>query len=158
MVKYFLRKFGISLKIMSHSFHKILIHAIWSTKNRAAFIWPEIEAAVYQFMKEQFTNQDCLPLIINGIPDHVHCLFFLNPAKSIAEVIKQVKGSTSHYINQQNFMTEKFSWQTGYAAFSVSESVKNKIFEYIKNQKAHHRKITFEQEYQDFLALYKPQF
>ena len=47
---------------MSHSFHKILIHAIWSTKNRAAFIWPEIEAAVYQFMKEQFTNQDCLPL------------------------------------------------------------------------------------------------
>lgn len=62
MVKYFLRKFGISLKIMSHSFHKILIHAIWSTKNRAAFIWPEIEAAVYQFMKEQFTNQDCLPL------------------------------------------------------------------------------------------------
>ena len=64
---------------MSHSFHKILIHAIWSTKNRAAFIWPEIEAAVYQFMKEQFTNQDCLPLIINGIPDHAHCLFFLNP-------------------------------------------------------------------------------
>ena len=47
---------------MSHSFHKILIHAIWSTKNRAAFIWPEIEAAVYQFMKEQFTNQDFLPL------------------------------------------------------------------------------------------------
>ena len=85
------------------------------------------------------------------MPDHVHCLFLLSPQKSINDVIKQVKGSTSHDINEKNLI--KFSWQTGYAAYSVSESVVEKVFEYIKNQKRHHAKITFQQEYDEFLRL-----
>jgi len=78
----------------------------------------------------------------------------LNPQKSIAEVIKQVKGSSSHFINQSNLINEKFSWQTGYAAYSVSESVLDKVFYYIKNQKIHHQKKSFQQEYNDFLKIY----
>ncbi|WP_406603617.1 transposase [Niabella agricola] len=68
--------------------------------------------------------------------------------------MKQVKGSTSHYINQQNFIPGKFAWQTGYAALSKSESVKDKVFEYIRNQKAHHAKQSFQQEFDQFLKLY----
>lgn len=87
------------------------------------------------------------------MPDHIHCLFLLNPQKSISEVIKQIKGSSSHFINQSNLTHEKFSWQTGYAAYSVSESVIEKVFLYIQNQKEHHQKKTFQQEYDGFLKL-----
>ena len=88
------------------------------------------------------------------MPDHIHCLFLLNSQKSIAEVIKQIKGSSSHFINQNNLTVDKFSWQTGYAAYSISESVIEKVFNYIKNQKEHHQKKSFQQEYDDFLKLY----
>ena len=67
--------------------------------------------------------------------------------------MKQIKGSSSHFINQQELIPEKFSWQTGYAAYSVSESVVNKVFEYIQNQKIHHQKKTFQQEYDEFIQL-----
>lgn len=139
---------------MGHSFNKIWIHCIWSTKERSHLIVPDIETMVYNFISDQLREIDCPVRIINGMPDHIHCLFMLNPQKSIAEVIKQIKGSSSHFINQNNLTNEKFSWQTGYAAYSVSESVLDKVFYYIKNQKIHHQKKSFQQEYNDFLKIY----
>ena len=139
---------------MSHSFNKIWIHAIWSTKERMPLIHPTIENKLYNFISEQLREQGCPVRIINGMPDHVHCLFLLNPQKSIAEVIKQIKGSSSHFINQSNLTIDKFSWQTGYAAYSVSESVIAKVFNYIQNQKQHHSIKTFQQEYEEFINLY----
>lgn len=139
---------------MPHSFNKIWIHAIWATKERAPLIDKRIEKNLYQFMSEQLRDQGCPVRIIDGMPDHIHCLFLLNPQKSIAEVIKQIKGSSSHYINQSDLLKVKFAWQTGYAAYSVSESVVEKVFKYISNQKQHHRKKTFEQEFSGFIKLY----
>ena len=138
---------------MSHSYNKIWIHAIWSTKNRAALIQHHQEQTVYSFIKKQFEELGCKVSLINGMPDHIHCLFLLNSQKSIAEVVKQIKGSSSHYLNQQEDNTDKFAWQIGYAAFSVSESVFKKAFYYIRNQKEHHTKLTFEKEYAQFLKL-----
>jgi putative transposase len=139
---------------MPHSFNKIWIHAIWSTKERMPLINSSVENKIYQFISEQLREQGCPVRIINGMPDHIHCLFLLSPQKSIAEVIKQIKGSSSHYINQNNLIDNKFSWQTGYAAYSVSESVVEKVYEYIKNQKQHHAKKTFQQEYEEFIKLH----
>jgi len=139
---------------MPHSFTRIWIHAIWSTKERMPLIHENVESKIFHFISEQLREQGCPVRIINGMPDHIHCLFLLSRQKSIAEVIKQIKGSSSHFINQENFISEKFSWQTGYAAYSVSESVLDKVFHYIKNQKQHHTKRTFQQEYDDFLKLY----
>ncbi|MBX2966350.1 MAG: IS200/IS605 family transposase [Cyclobacteriaceae bacterium] len=139
---------------MPHSFNKIWIHAIWATKYRVPLILPRSEKQIHDYMREQFIEVGCPVRIINGMPDHVHCLFLLNPQKSIAGVIKQIKGSTSHHINEQNIIPEKFAWQTGYAAYSVSESVLEKVFIYIRNQKQHHAKKTFQQEYDEFLKLY----
>lgn len=138
---------------MPHSFNKIWIHAIWATKERIPLINPFIEHKVYHFISEQFREQGCPVRIINGMSDHIHCLFLLNPQKSIADVLKQIKGSSSHFINQNNIISEKFAWQTGYAAYSVSESVVDKVFQYIKNQKQHHQKKTFQQEYDEFIKL-----
>jgi len=139
---------------MSHSFNKIWIHAIWATKERIPLIDQNIEQKVFQFITEQLCELGCPVRIINGMPDHIHCLFLLNPQKSISEVIKQIKGSSSHYINQNNLIADKFAWQTGYAAYSISESVVEKVFNYIKNQKSHHQKKSFHQEYEEFLQLY----
>jgi REP element-mobilizing transposase RayT len=142
---------------MPHSFNRIWIHAIWATKGRMPLINQTIEQSVYQFISDQFREQGCPVRIINGMPDHIHCLFLLTPKKSIADVIKQIKGSSSHFINQNNIIPERFAWQTGYAAFSVSESVVEKVFKYIKNQKQHHTKRTkntFKQGYNMILKLY----
>ena len=139
---------------MSHSFNKIWIHAIWATKERMPLIHSSVENKIYSFMAEQLREQGCPVRIINGMPDHIHCLFLLSPQKSISEVIKQIKGSSSHFINQNNIIDDKFAWQTGYAAYSVSESVVEKVYEYIKNQKSHHQRKTFQQEYEDFITLY----
>ena len=139
---------------MSHSFNKIWIHAIWATKERMPLIHSSVENKIYPFMAEQLREQGCPIRIINGMPDHIHCLFLLSPQKSISEVIKQIKGSSSHFINQNNIIDDKFAWQTGYAAYSVSESVVEKVYEYIKNQKSHHQRKTFQQEYEDFITLY----
>ena len=115
---------------MPHSFTKIWIHAIWSTKEREPLIDQSVEQDIYNFISEQLKEQGCPVRIINGMPDHIHCLFLLSAQESISNVIKQVKGSSSHFINQSNLVPEKFAWQTGYAAYSVSESVVEKVFEY----------------------------
>jgi REP element-mobilizing transposase RayT len=138
---------------MPHSFNKIWIHAIWATKDRKPLIQLNVENQIYQFISDQLREQDCPVRIINGMPDHIHCLFLLSPQKTISDVVKQIKGSSSHFINQQELIPEKFSWQTGYAAYSVSESVVTKVFEYIQNQKIHHQKKTFQQEYDEFIQL-----
>lgn len=139
---------------MSHSFNKLWIHAIWSTKERRPLIHAAIEKQIHELIFEQLREQGCRVRIINGMPDHIHCLFLLNPQKSIAEVVKQIKGSTSHFINQNDLIDDKFAWQTGYAAFSVSESVAERVFYYIRNQKQHHAKKTFQQEHDEFLKIY----
>ena len=138
---------------MPHSYHSIWIHAIWSTKNRKPFIQPNIEQKIHNYMREQFKKSGCPVRIINGMPDHVHCLFLLNPKKSLTDVIKQVKGSTSHWINQKDLIQQKFSWQSGCASYSVSESVRDKVYKYIENQKEHHKHKTFRTEYDEFLKL-----
>lgn len=139
---------------MPHSFNKIWIHAIWSIKNRAPLLTVKVEEKIYQIMRDQFAEMGCTVLIINGAADHVHFLFVLNPQKSVAEVIKHVKGVSSHHINYHNLIPQKFAWQTGYAAYSVSQSVVENVFQYIHQQKEHHRKKSFGEEYNAFLRVH----
>ena len=117
---------------MPHSFNKLWIHAIWATKNRQELIDYSIEKQVYNYIREELIELGCPVRIINGMPDHVHALFLLSPQKSIADVMKQVKGSSSHSINGENLILEKFAWQTGFAAYSVSESQLESVYNYIK--------------------------
>ncbi len=148
---------------MPHSFNKIWIHAIWLTKYRLPFLDESIEQKVHRYMQQQLKDSGCPVRIVNGMPDHVHCLFLLSPQKSIAEVIKQVKGGTSHWVNQQEGMAQRcvqqagrgFAWQVGYAAYSVSESVIDQVYQYILNQKQHHQQRNFQEEYDALLALHE---
>lgn len=102
-------------------------------------------------MAAEFGALGCPVRIVNGMPDHIHCLFLLHAQKTIAEVIKQIKGSSAHFINQHDIIPEKFAWQPGYAAFSVSDTNVERVFKYIKNQKSHHRNHSFQEEYAAYL-------
>jgi REP element-mobilizing transposase RayT len=139
---------------MPNSYNKIWIHAIWATKFRNELIDFSIEKQVYNYIREELIELGCPVRIINGMPDHVHALFLLNPQKAITDVIKQVKGSSSHSINGENLILEKFAWQTGFAAFSVSESQLETVYNYIKNQKHHHLNKKGQEEYDEFVKLH----
>ena len=139
---------------MSHSFTKLWIHAIWATKNRQELIDYSIEEKLYDYLREELIEQGCPVRIINGMPDHVHVLFLQNPQKTISDLLKQIKGSSSHFINSGDFILEKFAWQTGFAAYSVSESQLDVVHNYIKNQKQHHLKLNGQDEFDEFVKLH----
>jgi putative transposase len=143
---------------MSHSFYKIWLHIVFSTKNHENYLISNIDSIIFNYLQDQYIELGCKVKIINGMPDHVHCLIQQNPNKSIAEIIKQIKGASSHWINQNNIIPFEFSWQTGYGVFSVSESQIDKVYKYIKEQKKHHIKVSFQEEYIAFLKLHKINF
>jgi putative transposase len=129
---------------MPHSYNKIWLHVVFACKERSPLIKPSVEKQLYEHMREQLVELGCPVRIINGMPDHVHLLFLQNPKMAVTDILKQVKGNTSHWVNSQNIIAEKFAWQQGYSAF----------FQYIRNQKEHHAKKTFAQEYAEFIAAH----
>ena len=126
---------------MSNSFYNVWIHAVFATKDRQPIITLDLEEHLYPFLYDEFRLLGCKLKIVNGLSDHIHCLFMLDAKKSYAEVMKQIKGSSSHYINEHNFIFEKFAWQKGYAAFSVSDFAVEPVDEYIKKQKMKHESL-----------------
>ncbi len=139
---------------MPASYNKIWIHAIYATKDRQPLIWENVEQVIYDHMKGQLLEMNCPVRIINGMREHVHLLFLLNPQVALTDVLKQVKGNTSHWINEKDITKEKFAWQGGYAAYSVSESQLEKVYQYILNQKQHHGKKSFAEEYEEFIKVH----
>ena len=139
---------------MPRSYSQIWVHAVWATKNRRPMIHPKIERELFDFMKEELKKMGCMVSIVNGMPDHVHCLFGINPQKSITDIIKQIKGSSSYFVNKNNLIPEKFIWQRGFGVFGVSHSAVDNVYDYIRNQKQHHQKRTFESEYLKFMELH----
>jgi putative transposase len=97
------------------------------------------------------TNQRHKSIIINGISNHVHILFGLNPSISVSDTVHEIKRSSSLFINKQKLCPERFSWQEGYGAFTYSRSQLNDLYKYIENQENHHKNRTFRDEYIDYL-------
>jgi len=141
--------------MMSHSLVKIWIHLIFGTKNSEPLIIPKYEKQLHNHIKEKLEKDfDCLVRIINGIADHIHILFLLSPNYSVSDIVKNIKGESSHWWNYQKFSNLKFAWQIGYGAYSVSESVLGKVEGYITNKKEHHKKISYSQEVEIFIKKY----
>ncbi len=138
-----------------NSFIRVWVHMIFSTKNRVPMINPEHEGKIYDHMQEQLNKLGCLPIRINGMPDHVHLLFLLSHTKTIADIAKQVKGNTSHWINTNNLCSQKFAWQDGVRVFGVSESMVARTKNYIDNQKRHHSKLTHAQECEQLMQEFR---
>jgi putative transposase len=141
---------------MSQSLAKIIIHLIFSTKNRVPFLTiNSIRNEMHRYLGGTLKRLQCPVLTIGGTSDHVHILFSLNRQESIARVVQEIKRESSKWIKTKDLKFRKFKWQTGYGAFSVSQSQIIRIKKYISNQEVHHKSKRYEEEYIAFLDKYE---
>ena len=134
---------------MSQSLAKILVHVIFSTKNRVPMIGPEVRTALHAYLAGTLENLLCPSLRTGGTSDHVHSLLSLSRTRSIAEVVAEMKMSSSKWMKQQG--VRGFAWQAGYGAFSVSESQATTVIRYVGRQEEHHRVMSFQEEFRRLL-------
>jgi len=136
-------------------FVKIHIHLVWSTKNRVPHLnSKEIRLKVWNHIRDNGQSKGIFIDFVNGFVDHCHCLISLGVDQTIQKTVQLLKGESSFWINKNKLTQEKFEWQDEYFAVSVSESQVDKVREYIKNQESHHRKKTFQEEYDEFIVKY----
>jgi putative transposase len=140
---------------MPQSLVQNYIHFVTSTKHREPLIIPQIEVPLHSYMVGIVQNMDCPVLQIGGVEDHVHLLFMLSTKVPLMEVVKQMKQSSSKWIKTQGEEYQNFQWQIGYGAFSVSQKSVEQVITYIQNQKEHHKRATFQDEYRKFLNTYE---
>jgi REP element-mobilizing transposase RayT len=140
---------------MAQSLARILIHLIFSTKNRTPILSPEICAELYPYMHKVLTEHDSPPLQIGGVRDHVHILLALSRTNTMAKAVEVLKVHSTKWLKTKGQAFNGFHWQGGYGAFSVSQSNVSAVIEYIQRQEEHHRVMTFQEEYRRFLELYQ---
>jgi len=143
---------------MANTYHQIYIQVVFAVKYRNAVIEEEWRSKLLGVIGNLINDTGCKTMIINGVEDHVHCLFTLKPAISLSELMKTVKAKSSKYINDNQLTKSKFSWQEGYGAFSYSQSQIDAVYKYIENQKEHHKKQNFKDEYLNFLNKFNIQY
>jgi putative transposase len=131
-----------------HNKAEIYLHFVWATRLREPWITPEIERAVHRCIDGEAQRLGCSVLALNGMPDHVHLLVMVATRLSAAELMKQVKGVSSRFVNDALPGQEGFRWQEGYGVFSVSRSHVQRVVGYIQNQKQHHESGTLWPEWE----------
>ena len=142
---------------MSQSLSKIWTHLIFSTKDRYPLLTnDEIRKNMHAYLASILKSHNCPTLIVGGVADHIHALFVLSKNESIANIVYELKRSSSKWAKTQGL--PKFHWQSGYGAFSVSESHVEKVRGYIASQEHHHWRKTFEEEFREFLTKYNVQY
>ena len=143
---------------MPQSLSSVLVHLIFSTKNREPFITLPIEAELHPYMATIFRDHDSPSLIIDGTADHIHALFALGRTIAVADLVEEVKTGSSKWLKTKGPEFRNFHWQRGYGAFSIGQSNVAELKRYIANQKQHHRRLSFENEYRKFLKRYEVDF
>ena len=133
---------------------KVLIHFIWSTKNRQPLINRELKPLLLEHIKENSIKKSIFIDTLNCVTDHIHMVVSLGTEQTIAKTAMLIKGESSFWVNKQNLLNTKFEWQDEYIALSVSYSALDKVRAYILNQEEHHRKKTFTEEYEEFLSAH----
>jgi putative transposase len=150
--------FGDNLIPMPNTYTQLYIHCVFAVKYRMAMIQPEWEDRLQMYITGIVQNNGHKLLAINSMPDHLHLFVGLNPKQSISDMMMLVKGDSSEMINKERLTKRKFQWQDGYGAFSNSRSQIDGVVKYILNQKQHHSKKTFREEYIEMLKDYAVEY
>jgi putative transposase len=141
---------------MPQSLARNLIHLIYSTKNRQPLLADELRPNLFAYKAGILKEWDSPAITIGGVADHVHMLFILSKNHALAKIVEEVKKGSSKWMKTQG--VKDFYWQAGYGAFSVSESNTPQVSRYIERQEAHHRKISFKDEFRAFLKRHGVEF
>jgi len=139
---------------MSQSLSKLYVHIVFHTKHNKKLIKDEIKPELYAYMGSIIKDNESIPIIINGIEDHVHILCIMSKNIALAKLVELVKKHSSRWIKTKGSAFSNFSWQRGYGGFSVSSSVHEITKKYIENQVNHHKKVDYKEEYISLLQEY----
>ncbi|KYG72152.1 REP element-mobilizing transposase RayT [Roseivirga ehrenbergii] len=140
------------------TYSQIYIQVVFAVNGRQSLILRAWEDDLYKYITGIVQNKEQKMLAINGMPDHIHFLIGMRPTCCLSDLVREVKKASNKWINEQGHVKGKFEWQSGFGAFSYSHSALDKVIVYIMNQKDHHRKKTFKEEYIEFLNKYKIEF
>jgi putative transposase len=147
---------------LANTLSNLLAHIVFSTKNREQFISDEFQQELYAYIGGIVRSEKGKLLAIGGMQDHLHLLVMYRPNQALSDIVRTLKASSSKWINDRAFIHSQFAWQSGYGAFSVSESKVDAIKVYIDNQAQHHNKKSFKEELTELLRLhnveYDPQY
>lgn len=133
------------------TYSKLYFQIIFSVKNRNKLIHSSWEDQLYKYIASVLKAKGAKPYIINGMPDHIHIFLGTRPDINISYLVQEIKKASSKFIKENKYYGRVFYWQEGYAVFSYSENSFDKVYNYIKNQKEHHSKFSFEEEYKKIL-------
>lgn len=136
---------------MPNTYSQIHIQTIFAVKSRIGIIRPQWKNDLYKYVTGIVRHYEHKLLAINGMPDHVHVFIGMRPEQSLSNLMQDIKGGSSKWINEQGFVNGRFEWQSGYGAFTYSKSHIRDVISYIENQEEHHRKTTFIEEYKALL-------
>jgi putative transposase len=136
---------------MSQSLSKLYVHSIFHIKNNGCLIKSEDEKELYAYIGGVIKLSKSIPIQINGTEDHIHVLCIMSKNISLANLLEDIKGNSSRWIKTKGIYYRQFAWQGGYAGYSVSQSRVEAVNKYIENQKIHHKKQSFKEEYIQFL-------
>lgn len=143
---------------MANTYTQIYIQIVIVVKGRNCLIPRDEKETLYKYIAGIIRNKKHKLISINGISNHIHILIGLNPSEALSDLIKEVKRCSTNFINEQKWVSGKFSWQNGFGGFSYSRSQLDRVINYIKNQELHHRKKTFREEYIGMLKKYEVAF
>src|SRR5271163_1888251 len=139
---------------MPQSLAFVLVHIVFSTKDRVSFLSPSIRPALYAYLATVARNAKCECFRVGGVADHVHLAVRLSRTVTVAELVEQLKSSSSKWLKTRSPELAKFAWQRGYGVFSVGPSDLDKLIRYIDSQETHHKKQGFQEEFRAFLNRY----
>ena len=140
---------------MANTYTQVHIQVVFAVQNRQGLIQNSWKDELYKYITAIIQNHNHKVLQINGIPDHIHILIGMRPTQSLSDLIKQVKQDSSKWINNKGIINGKFSWQSGYGAFSYSKTELPRVIRYIQNQEEHHKTKTFLEEYVALLQTHE---
>ncbi len=143
---------------MAQSLSKIYIHLIFHIKNRLIPIGNDVKKELFAYMGSIIKDNGSIPILINGMHDHIHIFYIMSKNISLAKQVEEIKRHSSRWIKTKGGNYQRFSWQSGYAGFSVSQSLQEKTKHYIQNQEEHHKKLTFKEEFIAFLKEYRIEY
>ena len=143
---------------MSRTFTHLVTHIVFSTKDREPFIASDISAEMYAYLGGLVRELRGKAHGVNGMADHVHMLIQLSPTIAPSDALRFIKANSSKWVRDKWPRRVSFAWQLGYGAFSVSKSSIPAVLDYIRNQEQHHRKVTFQEEFIDFLKRHEIEY
>lgn len=140
---------------MPSTYSQIYIQIVFAVKGRGGLIQPDWEEKLFQYIAGIIKGKNQKLLAINGMPDHIHIFIGMKPNCCLSDLVREIKKASNDFIKENKLSQFNFSWQEGYGAFSYSHSQIDAVIKYVMNQKEHHKKTTFRDEYVDFLKKFE---